>query len=130
MVVGITNDRLQSILSIDKPNNTIETIAGENASFLFFENFDSEMQIILKNIVNVDMSNSLNNFYVQIKVLELMYLLFSKLSLRENTTHKNINSNDAEKLLLIRNEILADLSTPPVLNELANIATMSETKLK
>jgi AraC-like DNA-binding protein len=130
VVVGITADRLHSILSIDKPNSTIRTITAENASFLFFENLDAEMQLLLKNIVSVDMNNSLNNFYVQIKVQELMYLLFSKLSLRENTTFKTINSNDAEKLLVIRNEILNDLSTPPVLNELAIIASMSETKLK
>jgi AraC-like DNA-binding protein len=130
VVVGITADRLHSVLSIDKPNSTIKTITAENASFLFFENLDVEMQLLLKNIVSVDMNNSLNNFYVQIKVQELMYLLFSKLSLRENTTFKSINSNDAEKLLVIRNEILNDLSTPPVLNELAIIASMSETKLK
>jgi AraC-like DNA-binding protein len=63
-------------------------------------------------------------------VQELLYLLFSKLSLRENTSYQNINSADAEKLLVIRNEILSDLSTPPVLPELAQIAAMSETKLK
>jgi AraC-like DNA-binding protein len=130
VVVGITANRLRSVLSIEKPNNTIQTITAENASFLFFESLDPEMQLLLKNIVSVDMNNSLNNFYVQIKVQELMYLLFNKLSLRENTTFKNINSNDAEKLLVIRNEILSDLSTPPVLSELAIIASMSETKLK
>jgi AraC-like DNA-binding protein len=130
VVVGITANRLRSVLSIEKPNGTLQTITAENASFLFFENLDSEMQLLLKNIVSVDMNNSMNNFYVQIKVQELMYLLFSKLSLRENTTIKNINSNDAEKLLVIRNEILIDLSTPPVLSELAAIASMSETKLK
>ena len=130
VVVGVTASRLHSVLSIEKPNNTIQTITAEDASFLFFENLDPEMQLLLKNIVSVDMNNSMNNFYVQIKVQELMYLLFSKLSLRENTTFKNINSNDAQKLLVIRNEILNDLSTPPVLNELASIAYMSETKLK
>jgi AraC-like DNA-binding protein len=130
VVVGITANRLRSVLSIEKPNTTIQTITAENASFLFFESLDAEMQLLLKNIVSVDMNNSLNNFYVQIKVQELMYLLFSKLSLRENTTFKNINSNDAEKLLVIRNEILSDLSTPPVLSELALIASMSETKLR
>jgi AraC-like DNA-binding protein len=130
VVVGITANRLRSVLSIEKPNNTIQTIIAENASFLFFESLDPEMQLLLKNIVSVDMNNSLKNFYVQIKVQELMYLLFSKLSLRENTTFKNINSKDAEKLLVIRNEILSDLSTPPVLSELAIIASMSETKLK
>lgn len=130
VVVGITANRLRSVLSIEKPNGTLKTITAENASFLFFESLDPEMQLLLKNIVSVDMNSSLNNFYVQIKVQELMYLLFSKLSLRENTTFKRINSNDAGKLLVIRNEILNDLSTPPVLSELATIASMSETKLK
>jgi len=130
VVVGITANRLRSVLSIEKPNNTVQAIIAENASFLYFESLDSEMQLLLKNIVSVDMNNSMSNFYVQIKVQELMYLLFSKLSLRENTTFKNINSKDAEKLLVIRNEILSDLSTPPVLSELAIIASMSETKLK
>jgi AraC-like DNA-binding protein len=130
VVIGITASRLRSVLSIEKPNGTLKTITAENASFLFFESLNPEMQLLLNNIVSVDMNNSLNNFYVQIKVQELMYLLFSKLSLRENTTFKNINSNDAEKLLVIRNEILSDLSSPPVLSELAVIASMSETKLK
>ncbi|MBA0883755.1 helix-turn-helix domain-containing protein [Flavobacterium undicola] len=130
VVVAIAADRLRSILSIDNPNSIIKTITGENASFLFFESLDTEMQLLLKNIVSVDMNNSMNNFYVQIKVQELMYLLFNKLSLRENTTFRNVNSNDAEKLLVIRNEILSDLSTPPILSELAIIALMSETKLK
>lgn len=130
VVVGITANRLRSVLSIENPNDTLKTIIAENASFIFFESLNPEMQLLLKNIVSVDMNNSLNNFYVQIKVQELMYLLFSKLSLRENTIIKNINSNDAEKLLTIRNEILTDLSTPPVISELAAIASMSETKLK
>lgn len=130
VVVAVAANKLRSILSIENPNNTIKTITEENASFLFFESLDTEMQLLLKNIVSVDMNNSMNNFYVQIKVQEMMYLLFSKLSLRENKTFKSINSNDAEKLLVIRNKILSDLSIPPVLGELADIASMSETKLK
>jgi len=129
-VVGITASRLRSVLSIQNPNTILKTITAEDTSFLFFESLDPEMQLLLKNIVSVDMNNSLNSFYVQIKVQELMYLLFSKLSLRENTTFKSINSSDAERLLAIRNEILRDLSTPPVIGELATIASMSETKLK
>ncbi|MDQ0593597.1 AraC-like DNA-binding protein [Chryseobacterium ginsenosidimutans] len=130
VVVGITADKLKTTLSIDQPNNTIKTITAEDASFLFFENLDTEMQLLLKNIVSVDLNNSMNSFYVKIKVQELLYLLFSKLSLRADTSIKNINSTDAEKLLIIRNEVLSDLSKPPVLNELAHIASMSETKLK
>ncbi|KQM76361.1 AraC family transcriptional regulator [Pedobacter sp. Leaf216] len=129
-VIAVAADRLRTLLSIENPNSTIKTITGANASFLFFESLDTEMQLLLKNIVSVDMNNSMSNFFVQIKVQELMYLLFRKLSLRENTTFKSINSNDAEKLLFIRNKIIDDLSTPPVIGELAAISAMSETKLK
>ncbi len=130
MVVGITATKLKSLLSIDKSNATIKTITTENASFLFFESMDAETKLLLKNIAYTNMNDTLSHFYVQIKVEELLYLLFSKLSIREHTSYKNINSADAEKLLLIRNEILSDLGTPPVLSELARIAAMSESKLK
>ena len=41
-----------------------------------------------------------------------------------------VNSADAERLLQVHNHLLTDLSTPPVLRELAQQAAMSETKLK
>lgn len=130
MVVGITASKLRSLLSIDKSNVTIKTITSNNASFLFFERMNAETKLLLKNIAYTNMNDTLSHFYLQIKVQELLYLLFSKFSIRENTSCRSINSADAEKLLMIRNEILSDLSTPPVLNELAQLAAMSETKLK
>ncbi len=129
MVVGITASKLKTLLSIAKANATIKTITTEKASFLFFESMDAEMKLLLKNIANTTMTDALSHFYVQIKVLELLYLLFSRLSIRENKTYRSINNADAEKLMMIRNEILQDLSSPPVLSELAKMAAMSETKL-
>src|SRR5690606_22143217 len=119
-----------SLLCIDRPNATIRAITTEDASFLFFESMDAETKLLLKNIAYTNMNDVLSHFYLQIKVQELLYLIFRRLSARENKRYKNINSADAEKLLVIRNEILSDLSTPPVLNELARIAAMSESKLK
>lgn len=129
MVIGITASKLKTLLSIEDTNSTIKTITTERASFLFFESMDSEMKLLLKNIVNTTMKDSLSHFYVQIKVLELLYLLFRRLSIRQNKSYRSINNADAEKLMMIRNEILTDLSSPPVLNELARMAAMSETKL-
>src|SRR5690606_36618133 len=91
LVVCVNADKLQTLLSIHRPNSTIRTITAENASYLFFVGLDPEMQLLLKNIAAVNMNNPLNNFYVKIKVEELLYLLFAKLSLRENTRFKNIN---------------------------------------
>lgn len=129
MVIGITASKLKTLLSIENANSTIKTITTEKASFLFFESMDAEMKLLLKNVSNTTMADALSHFYIQIKVLELLYLLFRRLSIRENKTYRSINNADAEKLVMIRNEILQDLSSPPILNELAQMAAMSETKL-
>lgn len=129
MVVGITASKLKTLLSIEDANATIRTITSEKTSFLFFESMNAEMKLLLKNIANTTMKDSLSHFYVQIKVLELLYLLFRRLSIRENKSYRNINNADAEKLVMIRNEILNDLSAAPILAELAKMAAMSESKL-
>lgn len=129
MVIGITASKLKTLLSIKNANSTVRTITTEKASFLFFESMDAEMKLLLKNVASITMTDALSHFYVQIKVLELLYLLFRRLSIRENKSHRNINNADAEKLMMIRNEILNDLSAAPVLSELAQMSEMSETKL-
>jgi AraC-like DNA-binding protein len=130
VVVAIKPLRLQELLAVDEPNSILKTITGSGNSFLFFEQMTAEAKLLLKNIAAVDMTDRLSNFYVQIKVQELLYLVFHKLSLRESTTHQTINSADAERLLQIRNLIISDLSVPPVIRDLAQVAAMSETKLK
>ena len=130
VVVAIKPTRLTELLAVSEPNSVLQTITGSGNSFLFFERMAAETKLLLKNMTAVDMTDSLSHFYMQIKVQELLYLVFHKLSLRESAAHKPINSADAERLLYIRNEIISDLSVPPVIHELAQIGAMSETKLK
>jgi AraC-like DNA-binding protein len=130
VVVAITPEYLMELLAVQDPNVLIQTVTGSGNSFLFFESMNSETKLLLKNITSVNLSNHLSHFYMNIKVQELLYLLFHQLASRESITHQSINSADAERLLHIRNEVLKDLSVPPILHELASIAAMSETKLK
>jgi len=129
-VIAIKPTYLKTLLALSKLNSTLETITSPGNTFLYFENMTVEAKLLLKNLSAVDMNDGLSQFYMQIKVQELLYLLFQKLSKRESLPHQNINSADAARLLHIRNEIISDLSAPPVLPELARIAAMSETKLK
>ncbi len=130
MVVAVTPLKLKALLANNVLNSVLQTLTTSGNSFLFFENMTAETKLLLKNIAGVNMTDSLSHLYVHVKVQELLYLLFQKLSARENTAHQTINSADAERLLYIRNHIISDLSVPPVLPELAQIAAMSETKLK
>ncbi len=130
VVVAIKPSRLTELLAVSDPNSVLQTITAAGNSFLFFERMAPEAKLLLKNMTALDMTDCLSNFYMQIKVQELLYLVFHKLSLRESAAHQTINSADAERLLFIRNEIISDLSVPPVICELAQVAAMSETKLK
>jgi AraC-like DNA-binding protein len=130
VVVGITSSELRSLLKIEKPNHVLKTITSGAASFLYFESMNTETQQTLKNIAAINMNDDLSNFLVQIKVEELLYHLFHRLSKRENTSQKTVNNADAEKLIEVRNIILADISAPPLIPVLATRIGMSETKLK
>ena len=130
VVVGITSSELRSMLRVEKPNQVLKTITTEAASFLYFESMNTETQQILTNIAAINMNDDLSNFLVQIKVEELLYQLFHKLSKRENTSQRALYNADAEKLFEVRNMILGDIGKPPVIPTLATTVGMSETKLK
>jgi AraC-like DNA-binding protein len=130
IVIGITAQKLAALLHVKKANRLIETVTSGTASFLYFENMQAETQHILKHIFAVNADETLGPFYIQIKVQELLFHLFDTLLKRENTTHKHINNDDAERLMQLRNIILSDLSVPPSLPALAAMIGMSETKMK
>ncbi|MVM28484.1 helix-turn-helix domain-containing protein [Spirosoma sp. HMF4905] len=130
VVIAIKPPSLAKLLAVSNPNSVLQTITGNGNSFLFFESMAAETKLLLKNLAAVDMNDPLSHFYMQIRVQELLYLVFHKLALRENAPYQTINSADAERLLYVRNEIISDLSLPPVIRELAQVAAMSETKLK
>lgn len=130
VVVGITSSNLNSLLGLQKPNRVLQTITRGIGSFLYFESMNLDTIRILENIAAINMNDDLSNFLVRIKVQDLLYHLFHKLSARENALQKTINNADAEKLFAVRNIILTDLSSLPLINTLATRIGMSETKLK
>ena len=130
VVVGVTSSELRSMLGIQKPNQVLKTITTTGASFLYFESMNTETQQILKNIAAINMNDDLSNFLVQVKVQELLYHLFHKLSKRENISQRALYNVDAEKLFEVRNIILSDIGEPPYIPTLATTVGMSETKLK
>ena len=129
-VVGITASRLSGLLRLEKPNSIIKKITSGTDSFLYFESMRRETLKDLKQLSEINVKEGLSNFYYQIKVQQLLYDLFSELLKRDNTQHQLINNADVEKLLVLRNIILEDLSNPPVLATLSKLIGMSETKMK
>ncbi|WP_440134751.1 helix-turn-helix transcriptional regulator [Chitinophaga sancti] len=130
MVVGIMKDTLKELLMIKNPNPVVQTILNAAPGFLYYESMTVEIHKLLKQVTDAREDNDLGNFYQRVKVQELLYLVFEKLQKREAINHNIIHKDDAEKLSLIRTAILADLSVPPSLPELAKMAGFGETKMK
>jgi AraC-like DNA-binding protein len=130
VVVAITPAYLNSILALRHSNSVLQTMTQGGNSFLYFENMTVEIRRLLSHMAEMKVNDTLNHFYMQIKVQELLYLLLQKLAARENITHQSVTNDDARRLLHIRTELIRDLSVPPVLKDLAQHAAMSETKLK
>lgn len=130
IVVGIRASTLKTLLSLPSSNSVIDTITTSGSSFLFYESMQPDIKNLLRQIANINFDDLLSSFQLHIKVQELLYLIFSKLMLRESAGHHSLNSDDAARLLLVRDEILRDLSVPPVIRNLAQLAAMSDTKLK
>ncbi|MEO7044636.1 MAG: AraC family transcriptional regulator, partial [Ferruginibacter sp.] len=129
-VVGMPAAKLATLLNIEQPNTLIkEILSGKNA-FVYFESMNQETKMHLKQLAEINVKTGLSNFYYKIKVQQLLYDLFSELQKRDNTTQQLINNADVEKLLVLRNIILEDISTPPVLATLSKLIGMSETKMK
>jgi AraC-like DNA-binding protein len=130
LVVAIKAPRLKALLAGSESHAVLRTLMEADSSFLFFERLTAEAKLVLKHITEVNQHDSLSHFYTQVKVQELLYLVFRQLVLRDTAPHQPINSADAERLLQVHQQLLTDLSTPPVLRTLAQQAAMSETKLK
>jgi len=129
-VIGIRATRLKEILRIKKPNSVVQTIVSGSADFLFHETMGTNVQKLLKQLTDAGEENQLSDFYHRIKIEELLYLVFEQLLKRETINHSPIHKAEIEKLYLIRTALLADLSRPPRLAELAQMAGLSETKMK
>lgn len=125
-VVFIVNrSELTGIINLPEYNDNIKA-----HSFLYQENLTYEMRTIIKDISEFKEEHKLDNLYIEIKVRELIYYFCKEFIDHDREDLATVNKKDIEKILALRDFILTDLGTPPVLKELAGKATMSETKMK
>jgi AraC-like DNA-binding protein len=129
-VIGIRRQMLSTLLRIGRVNGPLETILHDHTLFFYHEKMHPEVARVLKLISEINEQNKLSDLFYSIKVHELIYLVFDKLLDRSIEKQSPINKADIDKLYRIRNAVLSDLGQPPHLSTLADMAGMSETKMK
>jgi len=128
--VGIRAGLLRELLGPTEPNQLIETVTQANSTFLYYLLMVPDFERTLESLLEIENADPLQRFYYKVKAQELLYQVFSKLAQREDKKHCQLNNFDASMLMTVRETLIADLSEPPQLRDLAKLANMSETKLK
>jgi AraC-like DNA-binding protein len=105
-------------------------IIRDNPSFFFHEAMTREMERTLKQLSQINETTPLPSLLYQTRSQELIYYLFTRLLSRKTGIALSINQEDVNKIYQVRASILADLSAPPKLSDLARHIGMSSTKMK
>jgi AraC-like DNA-binding protein len=102
----------------------------DNPSFFLHEPMTREMERTLKQLSQINETTPLPALLYQTRAQELIYFLFARLLSRKTGVTLSINQEDVKKIYQVRASILADLSAPPKLCDLARQIGMSSTKMK
>ncbi|WP_207424390.1 helix-turn-helix transcriptional regulator [Desertivirga brevis] len=129
-VISISTTLLRSFFQLEITNHLVQTILNSEVPFFYHESMTPEIDRIVKQLAESNEQSELGYLFYKAKVLELLYLLIKKLLDRQVEQHNSINNRDVAMLYEIRAAIIADLSKPPRLPDLARFAGMSETKMK
>lgn len=130
IVITVHKDYLKELFNLRTDNGFLETIISGNQPFLFEEIISPQIQDVAVEIVTANPAKELQNLYYKIKSEELIYLLFVELLKRQDTTLQTLNIADVKKVYEIKDKILSNINTPPILLELVKLSGMSESKLK
>ncbi len=128
LVLSMSRPALRNLLKINEMNGVVTQILMGN-QFLFYETMNADAQQMLLSLAAADTQTELGEFRIWIQVQALLAWLFARLLARETQTHRPVHRADAGQLERVRVAVIADLSVPPRLPELAGLAGMSLSKL-
>jgi AraC-like DNA-binding protein len=130
IVIVTTRQSLLNLLQLGEGGSVIKNTIRDNPSFFLHEGMTREMEQTLKRLSLINETTKLPALLYQTRAQELIYFLFTRLFSRKAGASLSINQEDVKKIYQVRDSILADLSAPPQLSDLARNIGMSSTKMK
>jgi len=128
--IAIDSDELAKTLGLHIDNEIFKNIIDSEQSILFEELISPKIQQVALEIIQAEIRDSLSDFFFKIKAEELIFLTLKELFKRENPTTHALNQIDVQKIYKVRDQILTEISEPPIIKDLASQIGMSESKFK
>ncbi|WP_217902207.1 AraC family transcriptional regulator [Siphonobacter sp. BAB-5385] len=128
--IEIDAQYLKSLLDTSDLPPVLQSLLENTQPLLFEEMIFPSLQAIVDAIVSETVEETFKLFFLRVKVEELICRLLMVLKKRDQTPLYALNPQDIKSLYTLRDQMLARLETPPVIDELARQAHMSSSKFK
>jgi len=123
-------DYLRRSISFPEKSPVIQTILENKRPLLFEQIVQPSFQKIADEIITGITDKSLEQFFYRIKAEELVCRLLVELGKRHDTHIYPLNTQDIQTIYKVRERLLERLDASPTIDELAEFANMSLSKLK
>ncbi len=130
VTIEVDANYLKGLFDLSAKSPVLQSLLQNTQPLLFEQLIYPSLQKIVNEIINEPISKTFELFFLRIKAEELVCRLLMELEKRNEQQLYALNSRDVQMLYQIKEQILQRLDTPPVISELALLATMSPTKLK
>ena len=128
--IEVNADYLNGLFEFSEKSPVLQSLLQNTQPLLFEQIIYPSLQKIVDEIMTESVNETFKLFFLRIKAEELICKLLIELEKREEKHLYSLNAYDIQIIYKVKEQILEHLGVPPIINELAVSANMSQTKLK
>jgi len=128
--IEVGADYLNGLFDLSEKSPVLQNLLRNTQPLLFEQLIYPSLQKIVDEIITESVDETFKLFFLRIKAEELICRLLMELEKRDEKHLYALNIHDIQTIYTVKEKMLEQLETPPVINDLAISANMSPTKLK
>jgi len=126
----INTDYLAGLIASTGNSTVIASLLANNQPLLFEEAIPPSLPNVVREILNTPATDPFQQYFLRIKAEEIICRLLMNLEKRKEKQLQSLNQADIQMVYMVRDKILENLDSPPLLSALASTAAVSPSKLK
>lgn len=128
--IEVDANYLNGLFDLPEKSPVLQSLLENSQPLLFEQMMYPSLQQVVDEIVSEPVDETFELFFLRVKAEELICKLLMKLEKRDETHLYPLHIQDIQAIYKVKEQMLAQLETPPVIKELAVGASMSSSKLK
>lgn len=128
--IEVDANYLSGLFHLQQQTPLLQNLLQNTQPLLFEQILFPSLQKIVDEIINPSANETFELFFARIKAEELICKLLMELEKRDEQDIYPLNTDDIRVIYQLKEQMLENLATPPLIKTLASQANMSPTKLK